>query len=76
MIMKLLLIIGVIAIVYFMFFKKTAIKPKNTTTKPSQNEDANELVKCAECGVYVELDEAILAGGAYFCSNECVHKKG
>lgn len=76
MILKILLIIGVIFVVYIMFFKK---KPLNQTakkrdTKQKESSQVNELVECASCGVYCELEEAILSNSKYYCSTECVNK--
>lgn len=70
MILKLLLIIGVVGIVYFMFIKK---KPA-TVEKSDKNKKANadDMVECANCGVYVQLQECILSNGKYYCSKECL----
>lgn len=73
MILKLLLVIGVIAAVYFLFIKK---KPSKVQNKKQDKETpvANEMVECASCGVYCELEDAILSGNKYYCSQECVNK--
>ncbi|MDH4944625.1 PP0621 family protein [Sulfurimonas sp. C5] len=70
MILKILLVIGVIAVVYFMFIKKKPISSKNNDTKLQ----ANDMIECAQCGVYVEVGEAILSNGKYYCSQECLNK--
>ena len=70
MILKLLLIIAVISIVYFMFIKKKPLQKSNTHAK--NESQANDMVECANCGVYVELDEAILSGTKYYCSSNCL----
>ena len=73
MIMKVLLVVGVIAIVYFMFIKK---KPAVASTKKANKKEtpkANDMVECASCGVYVEVNEAILSDAKYYCSNECIN---
>ncbi len=75
MIMKLLLVIGVIAVVYFMFIKK---KPSITSQKKAPKKEtpkANDMVECASCGVYVEIDEALLSDAKYYCSSECLNAK-
>lgn len=73
MIMKLLLIIGVITIVYFIFFKK---KPQNiqSKNKTSNKPESKEMVECSSCGIYCELDDTILSNNKYYCSQECVDK--
>ncbi len=78
MILKLLLIIGVITIVYMMFFKKkpsvTEQKKSKTSNSAKESKDINELVKCESCGVYIELNEALLSNAKYYCCNECAQK--
>jgi len=73
MILKLLLIIGVISVVYFMFIKK---KPENISekkSKPKSSKDADEMVECAHCGIYAELNDSLLSAGKYYCSKECLN---
>ena len=72
MILKVLLIGAVIYVVYIMFFKQKGVEsqPKQSNTK--QKPEADEMVECAHCGVYVEISEAILSNGKYYCSKECV----
>jgi len=72
MILKALLVGAVIYIVYIMFFKQKSVKnsPKEQNTKNKQQ--ADEMVECANCGVYTEISECILSNGKYYCSKECV----
>lgn len=72
MILKFLLVIAVIAVVYFMF-----IKPKPLTTKKTKNDTLkdNDMVECAECGIYVEVSEAIISNAKYYCSTACIDKR-
>lgn len=76
MILKLLLIIGVTATVYFMFFKKKPIKNSSTTTKDEKREkrEANDMIECPTCGIYSELSDSVLSNGKYYCSSECATK--
>jgi len=76
LILKLILIIAVVYTVYFLYFKKrTPKKSKHNDTKhETTNVDANEMIQCPTCGVYCELDEAILSGSKYYCSDECLQK--
>ena len=74
MILKVLLVVAVIGIVYFMFIKQ---KPSKVSKKSSKKKDelaANDMVECTTCGVYSELSECILSGSKYYCSSECVAK--
>jgi uncharacterized protein len=70
MILKLLLIIAVITTVYYIFFKKKPIK-KSPTSRETQAE-ASDMVECANCGIYSQLNDSILSNGKYYCSSECV----
>jgi uncharacterized protein len=69
MILKLLLLIGIAYAVYFFFFKKKPISS-------SQNDElqGSDMVECASCGVYSQLDDSILSNGKYYCSKECLEK--
>ena len=70
MILKLLLLIAVITVVYFVFFKKPQLKSK--TKKPKTEDKSSDMVECAKCGVYSEINESILSSGKYYCSDECL----
>ena len=72
------LVIGVVAAIYYLFIKKsTPIKDSATTQASGQNlQEVEEMVACSRCGVYVELDEAIVSGGSYYCSRECLRGDG
>jgi uncharacterized protein len=74
MILKVLLIVGVIALVYFIFFKTKPLK--NTPKKESKNspDKASDMIECSTCQVYTEISECILSDGKYYCSTECISK--
>ncbi len=76
MILKILIIGAVIAAVYFLFFKTKpeAKVSKKSAKKESKKLDADEMVECATCGVYAEVEECILSNGKYYCSRECLAK--
>lgn len=65
MILKLILIGVIIFVVYKFFIKKKPLKQNDKN-------QVSELIECDSCGTYVELDEAILSGGKYYCCKECV----
>lgn len=73
MILKFLLVMLVISIIYFMFIKP---KPIQTRTKQNKKETLkeNDMVECAECGIYVEVSESIISDAKYYCSTECIDK--
>lgn len=68
--LKLLLFIGFLSAVYFLFFNK-----KKTLTPPS-NDNSNEeaMVPCAACGTYVQIKETFMRDGKYYCSRECMER--
>jgi len=68
--LKWLLVLGVIWVIYQFFIKSKPLK--NFQTDNKKESDAQDMIECARCGVYVELDEAILSNGRYYCSKECV----
>jgi len=73
MILKLLLVGAVIYIVYIMFFKQKSVGKSNTKHKKKKEDiQANEMIECSNCSVYVEITEAILSNGKYYCSDECL----
>ncbi len=75
MILKLLLVVGVIAIVYILFIKKKpSIKSSGKDSNKTKKDEvqSNDMVQCSKCGIYCELDDAILSNNKYYCSQECV----
>jgi len=70
MILKLLLVIGVIATVYFMFIKKKPQVEKTADKKDEQK--SSDMVECATCKIYCALEDSLISGGKYYCSKECL----
>ena len=73
MLLKLLLILGVIAAVYFLFFKKNTPLTKERQAKKKESDDET-MVECSVCSTYITTDEAIVASGKFYCSTECRDK--
>ncbi|MFA5461134.1 MAG: PP0621 family protein [Sulfurimonas sp.] len=69
MILKLLIFIGVIAFIYFKFIKKKPQVEKTTNKNDGQN--SNDMVECATCKIYCALEDSLISGGKYYCSQEC-----
>ena len=65
---KLLIFLGIIVVVYFLFFRKKSLR--NDSQK--NDEVSFEMVECAVCGTYTAKDEAIKKGNKYFCSTKCL----
>ena len=64
-----------IGAIYYLFIKKSTPKSVHTSSKDrsgTKNEKVDEMVECSRCGVYVEIEEAILSNGKYYCSKECL----
>lgn len=72
--MQYLVVIALIAFVYFFFIKKKPIQKPNTQNKKNEKLQGNDLVQCPSCGVYTEVDDALLSSGKYYCSKECLEK--
>ncbi|MDD2652501.1 MAG: PP0621 family protein [Sulfurimonas sp.] len=71
MIWKVLLVVGVIALVYFMFIKK---RPQMQGDEKKDKPKSSDMVECATCGIYCALDDTIISNGKYYCSKECLEK--
>lgn len=67
--LKYLLVVGVVAFIYFFFIKNKPLK--DTPKKQSDKLEGNDMVECPKCGVYCEVDDSILSNGKYYCSSEC-----
>lgn len=68
MLLKILLLITVVGVIYFLYFKKSG-KVGHNDTKNSQSDD---MVACDACGTYTSVSDALIKGGKYYCSRECM----
>jgi len=69
MIFKLILLVAVITIVYFIFFKKNkSVEDKEFDLNAQVGE---ELIPCYKCGTLTSENETIIHNGQQFCSKEC-----
>ncbi len=66
---RLLFIIAIVAVVFWWF--KSVRKQQTRQDEPPGAED---MVRCAECGVHLPKNESFLVGGKYFCSE--AHSRG
>jgi uncharacterized protein len=71
-----IVVIVLIVAVYFMFIKKRpAVAQKKENSSQKKNKDqSNDMVECAQCGVYCQIDDSILSTNKYYCSQECLKK--
>ena len=68
MLFKILILVAIIAGVYYFF-----IKAKPITHKKSKDEDI--MVECEACHTFVSSKEAIIKDGKYYCSKKCAGVK-
>ena len=61
MLFKILLLVAIVAGVYYFFIKKKAPSIQGSET----------MVECKKCGTFVSDKEAIIKNGAFYCSKEC-----
>jgi len=71
MILKLLLVGLVVYVVYSFFIKKKPLS-NNEPTQHFNDKESNDMVECVKCSTYVDIEEAFLKGGKYYCSKECM----
>ena len=68
-----ILVIVLIALVYFLFIKKKPLPGEvKKSNKQKEKLDEDDMVECKSCGTYITLNDALLRDGSYFCSNECL----
>ncbi|RUM65857.1 MAG: hypothetical protein DSZ05_05360 [Sulfurospirillum sp.] len=81
MIIKLIILGLVIYGVYVLFIREGNLldqvkeKTKQASAKAAEKEEAETVVECYKCSVYVSVDEVILKDGHYYCSKECAELK-
>jgi uncharacterized protein len=61
---RLFLLIAIAAVVYLL------IKSYRKNVPQQDNQVAEDMVRCAHCGVHLPKSESILAGGQFFCGAE------
>lgn len=72
--MQYVIIVALIAFIYFFYIKKKPSKVSTQTKNKKSEQKANDMVECETCHVYAQLDECIISNGKYYCSQECVEK--
>ena len=68
MIYKIIFVALVLFLIYLIFFKKSR--------KKDQNLISDEMVECPTCSTFVSSKEAILSNGKFYCSKDCLNKRG
>ncbi len=67
--LKFIILVGILYVVYHLFFKKPII---TATKKSDMKKDSETMVECNNCKAFVSVNEAFIVDGKYFCSKECV----
>lgn len=62
---RIFFLLAIVVTVYLLL--KSYRKPAAKLDEPKGAED---MVRCAQCGVHMPKSESILAGGNFYCSNE------
>jgi uncharacterized protein len=68
--LKILLLISVFTLVYFIFFRKK--ETNKVKESPKKKLEGEELIPCSVCGTLVSDREILISNGKYFCSKECL----
>ena len=63
---RLLFLLAVAVVVYLLLKSFRRQAPKQDASAPPP---AEEMVRCAQCGVHLPKSESILAGGNFYCSD-------
>ena len=68
MLFKLLLLGGFITVVYYAFFKKSAL----AGSKKHEQLPEEAMIACSKCGTYADIKDTFMRDGHYYCSRECM----
>ena len=71
---KYLVVIGVIASIYYFFIRKKSANISDSNNNKKDTLESNDMVECTSCGIYSEINDSILSSGKFYCSDECVKK--
>lgn len=61
---RLFLLIAIATAVYLL------VRSYRNSAAPQDQSEAEDMVRCAHCGVHLPKSEGIMAGGHYFCGVE------
>ncbi len=61
---RVLFLLAVVIVVYLLLRSYRSQAPKQDVPGP-----AEEMVRCAQCGVHLPKSESIMAGGNHYCSD-------
>lgn len=61
---RLLFLVAIAAVIYLL------IRSSRKSVPPQKGPEAEDMVRCAQCGVHLPRSESILSAGNFFCSTE------
>ena len=64
---KFLLLIALVGVVWWLWRKSLIAQSRSATRPPPVPNEAENMVKCAYCGVNQPISDSILADGRYYC---------
>ncbi len=65
---RFLVILAVVAVVYLLLKSRHAGgRGAQPSAPPEQQPPAEDMVRCAQCGVHLPRSEAIMAAGKFYC---------
>lgn len=64
---KLLFLVLAVALI---FWVRRIIRSKDRKSASSPSRDAERMVNCAQCGLYLPVSEAVEERGDYYCSEQ------
>jgi uncharacterized protein len=67
---KLLLILAALVIVYAIVKAYQGGARRRAGPPSPRGEAAEDMVRCARCGVHLPRSESLMSGGKFFCSEE------
>ncbi len=64
---KLLFLVLAVALI---FWVRRIIRSRDHKSAPSPTRDAERMVNCTQCGLYLPVSEAVEERGNYYCSEQ------
>ena len=75
MILKLIILGAIFYGIYRLMGGRLLIPKKNNRDRGKELHN-DTMVECEECSTFVTIEEAIQYKGKYYCSPDCLNKKG
>lgn len=71
---KILVVVVVLSLLFLWI--KSSRKISNSDNKQNKKKDdiqslKSDMTKCEKCGTYIQINDAVMSGGKYICTNNC-----